>query len=195
MNLIPMVIEKSALGERSYDIYSRLLKDRVILLSTAIDDEVASSIIAQLLYLQLENKNTDISLYIMSPGGEVNAGLAIYDTMQNLECSVATYCIGQAASMGALLLAGGSKGKRFSLPSARVMIHQPWGGAIGDAKSIQIEAQEINRLKTLITERLAKHTGKSAAQIEKDCDRDYYMSPEEAKRYGIVDKVIQARPV
>jgi ATP-dependent Clp protease protease subunit len=189
-NLIPMVIEKSSLGERSYDIYSRLLKDRIIILSTGIDDEVASSIIAQLLYLQLENNKADIAMHIISPGGDVNAGFAIYDTMQNLSCQVATYCVGQSSSMGAVLLAAGAKGKRFALPSSRVMIHQPWGEVFGDAKSIEIQAQEINRLKTMIIERLAKHTGKTTAQLEKDCDRDCFMSAEEAKRYGIVDKVL-----
>lgn len=187
--MTPYVIERTSNGERACDIYSRLLKDRIIFLGQPIDAEVASGVIAQMLFLQLENKEADISLYIMSPGGSVNAGLAIYDTMQHIDNDVATYCIGEAASMGAILLAAGAKGKRYALPSARVMIHQPWGGASGDATDIRIQANEIDRLKTRLNNILAKHTGKKLQDIEKDTDRDFFMSAEEAKKYGLIDKV------
>lgn len=190
MNLVPIVVERVAGGERSYDIYSRLLKDRIILLSTEITDEVSAAIIAQLLYLHLENKKSDISLYIMSPGGDVNAALAIYDTMQNVGCDIATFCVGQASSAAALLLAGGAKGKRSALPSSRIMIHQPWGVAAGSSSDIQIQAKEIERLKAMVTERLARHTGRRPAQIEKDCDRDYYMGAQEAREYGLIDRIL-----
>jgi ATP-dependent Clp protease protease subunit len=189
--MIPWVLERTANGERACDIYSRLLKDRIIFLGTEIDNDVASAIIAQMLYLQLEDKEKEINFYIMSPGGVVNCGLAIYDTMQNISNDIATYCIGEAASAAAFLLAAGTKGKRFALPSSRIMIHQPWGGARGDAKQIEIQAKEILRLKLMVNERLSKHTGKSLATIEKDTDRDFFMSAEEAKKYGIIDKVLE----
>lgn len=188
---VPFVIEKTAHGERACDIYSRLLKDRIIFIGGPIDDQVAAAVIAQLLYLQLENKDNDVSLYIMSPGGSVNAGLAIYDTMQHITNDVATYCVGSACSMGAFLLAAGTAGKRFSLPGSRIMIHQPWGGAQGSASDIEITANEIKRLKVMLNERLAKHTGRKVAQIVQDTERDFWMSAEEAKKYGIVDKVIE----
>ena len=191
--MTPWVIERTANGERTFDIYSRLLKDRIVMLGTEIDCDVASSIIAQMLYLQLENREADISMYIMSPGGSVHAGLAIYDTMQHIGNDINTYCIGEAASMGAFLLAAGTKGKRFALPSARVMIHQPWGGARGDASSVEIQAREMAKLKTMMNERMAKHTGKSLKTIEADSDRDFFMSAEEAKKYGIIDKVLECR--
>lgn len=191
MFTIPLVIERSGNGERSYDIYSRLLKDRIIFLADQVDSDVAGAIIAQMLFLQLENKEQDINLYIMSPGGSVNAGLAIYDTMQHVSNDVATYCVGEASSMGAFLLAAGTKGKRVALPSARIMIHQPWGGTKGDASSIEIQANEINRLKKILNDRMAHHTGRKLAQIEKDTDRDFFMSAQEAKAYGIVDKVLE----
>lgn len=187
----PIVVEKSGRNEYSYDIYSRLLKDRVIFLGTAIDDQVASCIIAQLLYLYNSDPKGEINFYIMSPGGEVNAGLAIYDTMQYLTNDIATYCVGHASSMASLLLAAGTPGKRFALRSARVMIHQPWGHVVGDASSIVIEAKEILHLKQMISLRLAKHTGKNLLQVEKDCDRDYYLSAEEAKEYGLIDKILK----
>lgn len=187
---IPHVIERTAHGERSCDIYSRLLKDRIIFLDGEVNSDVSAAIIAQMLYLQLENRESDISLYIMSPGGSVNAGLAIYDTMQHLKNDVATYCVGSAYSMGAFLLAAGTKGKRFALPSSRIMIHQPWGGAEGSATEIEIHAKEIGRLKMMLNAGLVKHTGQLLKTIEKDSDRDFYMSAEEAKKYGIVDKVL-----
>ncbi len=190
MTLVPMVIETTGRAERAYDIYSRLLKDRIIFLGTAIDDNVANLVVAQMLFLQMEEPDKDINLYINSPGGSVTAGLAIYDTMQFLKCDVTTYCIGQAASMGALLLAGGTKGKRFALPYSRIMIHQPWGGAEGAASDISIQAKEILRLKDFLNGILANHTGKPIETIAKDTDRDYFMSADEAKLYGIVDEVV-----
>ena len=191
--LIPTVIEKSNYGERAYDIYSRLLKDRVIFLGGPIDDQSGNLVIAQLLFLEGENSKEDIKLYINSPGGSVTAGLAIYDTMQFVKCDVATYCVGQAASMGALLLAAGTKGKRFCLPHSRVMIHQPWGGVQGQAVDISIQAKEILRLRDRINEILAHHTGQSLEKVQKDTDRDYFMSGEEAKAYGLVDEVVAGK--
>jgi ATP-dependent Clp protease, protease subunit len=190
MSVIPFVIESSGKGERSYDIYSRLLKDRVIFLGTPINDDVASSIIAQMLFLQLDNEEEDISMYIMSPGGEIGAALAIYDTMQYLKNDVATYCVGHAASAASFLLCAGAKGKRFALPSSRIMIHQPWGGAEGDARALTIQVREINRMKKLLYEKMAKHTGQSVKKVQKDCDRDYYMSAEQAKEYGLIDEIL-----
>ncbi len=187
---IPYVIEKTGRGERQYDIYSRLLEDRIIFIGTAIDDNVANVVIAQLLFLQKENRNQDINVYVNSPGGHVTAGLAIYDTMQFVQCDVATYCIGQAASMGAVLLAAGTKGKRYALPHARIMIHQPWGGAQGTASDISIQAEEILRQKKILNDILGKHAGKTGKQLEKDTDRDYFMSAEDAKEYGLVDDVV-----
>lgn len=192
--LVPMVVEKSGQGERAYDIYSRLLKERIVFIGTAIDDNVANLIIAQLLYLQSEDAKKDIHVYINSPGGSVTAGLGIYDTMQFVKPDVRTYCIGQAASMGSLLLTAGAAGKRYSLPYSRIMIHQPWGGAQGTASDIHIQAQEILRMKEELTGILAKHTGQEFARVERDCDRDYYMSAKEAKEYGLVDEVIEAVP-
>jgi len=188
---IPYVIEKTGRGERAYDIYSRLLEDRIIFIGTPIDDHVANAVIAQLLFLQKDNKTQDINIYINSPGGSVSAGLAIYDTMQFVQCDVATYCIGQNASMAALLLAGGTKGKRHALPNSRVMIHQPWGGAQGTASDIEIQAQEILKMKRRLNELLAYHTGQPLSKIEIDADRDYYMSAQEAKTYGLVDEVVE----
>ena len=190
MPLIPSVIERTGRGERSYDIYSRLLKDRIIFLGTPIDDYIATLVIAQMLFLQLENKEADIEFYIMSPGGSVNAGLAIYDTMQHISNDVATYCVGQAASMGAFLLASGAKGKRHCLPNARIMLHQPWGGAQGTASDIAIQAEEIVRLKHLLNELYAKHTGQPVERIAKDADRDFFMSAAQAKEYGLVDEIL-----
>ena len=192
--LVPMVIEQTGRGERAYDIYSRLLKDRIIFIGTPIDDTIANLIIAQILFLQMEEPEKDINVYINSPGGSVTAGLAIYDTMQFVKCDVSTYCVGQAASMGALLLAAGTKGKRYSLPHSRVMIHQPWGGTQGSASDIHIQAKEILKLKEQLNQILAKHTGQPLERIEKDTDRDYFMSSDEAKSYGIVDEVITSRP-
>ncbi len=192
--LVPMVIETTGRGERAYDIYSRLLKDRIIFIGTPIDDTIANLIIAQILFLQMEDAEKDINIYVNSPGGSVTAGLAIYDTIQFVKCSVSTYCVGQAASMGALLLAAGTKGKRYSLPHARIMIHQPWGGAQGSASDIHIQAKEILKLKDELNKILAKHTGQPLERIEKDTDRDYFMSPDEAKAYGLVDEVISSRP-
>jgi ATP-dependent Clp protease protease subunit len=192
--LVPMVVEQSPRGERAYDIYSRLLKDRVIFIGTAIDDTVSNLIIAQLLFLQSEDPDKEISVYINSPGGSVTAGLAIYDTMQFVKPPVATYCVGQAASMGALLLCAGAKGKRFALPDARIMIHQPWGGVQGAASDISIQAREILRLREKINELLVKHTGQGLEKIQKDTDRDYFMSAEEAKEYRIIDEVIYGKP-
>jgi len=188
--LVPMVVEKSGHGERAYDIYSRLLKDRIVFIGTAIDDTVANLIIAQLLFLQSEDAKKDINVYINSPGGSVTAGLAIYDTMQFVKPDVCTYCLGQAASMGSLLLAAGAKGKRYSLPFSRIMIHQPWGGVQGTASDISIQAQEILRMKEELTKILANHSGQSFEKVQKDCDRDYFMSSYEAKEYGLVDDVI-----
>ena len=187
---MPFVIEQEGRFERSYDIYSRLLKDRIVFIGTAIDDNVANLIIAQLLFLQSEDANKDINIYINSPGGSVTAGLAIYDTMQFVKPDVCTYCIGQAASMGSLLLAAGAKGKRFALPYSRIMIHQPWGGAQGSASDISIQAQEILRMKEELTKILADHSGQAFEKVQADCDRDYFMSAEEANGYGLVDEVI-----
>ena len=189
--LVPMVVEQTSRGfERAYDIFSRLLKDRIVFIGTPIDDTVANLVIAQMLFLQMEDVHKEVSVYINSPGGSVTAGLAIYDTMQFVKCDVATYCVGQAASMGALLLAAGTKGKRFCLPHSRVMIHQPWGGVQGQAVDISIQAKEILRLRDRINEILAHHTGQSLEKVQKDTDRDYFMSAEEAKAYGLVDEVI-----
>ncbi len=190
--LTPIVIEKTGRGERSYDIWSRLLKDRIIFIGSPIDDYVANLVIAQLLFLQMENKNQDINIYINSPGGSVTAGLAIYDTMQFVQCDVATYCLGQAASMGAILLGAGTKGKRYALPHARIMLHQPWGGTQGTAGDIKIQAEEILRLKKRLNELVAKHTGKPLEKIERDVDRNYYLSAAEAKAYGLVDEVVES---
>ncbi len=189
---MPFVIEQEGRFERSYDIYSRLLKDRIIFIGTPIDDTVANIVIAQMLFLQMEGPDKDIHLYINSPGGHVTSGLAIYDTMQFLKCDITTYCIGQAASMGAVLLSAGTKGKRHALPSSRIMIHQPMGGAQGQATDIEIQAREIMKMKQKLNEILAKHTGQKLSKIEKDVDRDYFMSPEEALKYGLVDQVISA---
>ena len=191
--LVPMVVEQSGRGERAYDIYSRLLKDRIIFIGMSIDDVVANLVIAQLLFLQMEDPDKDINVYINTPGGIVTAGLAIYDTMQFLKPDVCTYCVGQATSMGAILLAAGSKGKRYALPNARIMMHQPWGGAQGAAADISIQAKEILRMRDRIEEILAKHTGQSLEKIKKDTDRDYFLSAEEAKAYGLVDEVIMGK--
>ena len=188
--LVPMVVEQTGSGERGYDIYSRLLKDRIILLGTPVDDTVANLIVAQLLYLQSEDPKKEIDLYINSPGGSITAGLAIYDTMQVISCPVKTYCIGQAASMGAVLLAAGTPGKRYALPNARIMIHQPWGGYEGTAADINIQAQEILRLRSMLNQIISKHTGKTMKKVEQDTERDYFMSAEEAKAYGVVDNVV-----
>ncbi|WP_231450352.1 MULTISPECIES: ATP-dependent Clp endopeptidase proteolytic subunit ClpP [unclassified Thermosipho (in: thermotogales)] len=186
-----MVVENTGKYERAYDIYSRLLKDRIIFLGSAIDDHVANLIVAQLLFLEAEDPDKDIQLYINSPGGSVSAGLAIYDTMQYVKCDVATICIGQAASMGAVLLAGGARGKRFSLPNSRIMIHQPLGGAEGPAKDVEIMTRELLRIKNKINEILSFHTGQPIERLEKDTDRDFFMTPEEALEYGLIDKVIK----
>jgi ATP-dependent Clp protease protease subunit len=191
--LVPMVIEKSGHGERAYDIYSRLLKDRIIFIGTQIDDDMSNLIVAQLLFLQSEDSDKDINIYINSPGGSVTAGLAIYDTMQFLKCDVATYCIGQACSMGAVLLTAGTNGKRYCLPNARVMIHQPLGGASGQATDIAIQAKEILQCKERLTDIMAHHTGKNRKELVKDMDRDYFLSAIEAKDYGIIDKVVSKR--
>ena len=191
--LVPMVVEQTGRGERAYDIYSRLLKDRIIFIGSGIDDDIASLVIAQMLFLQSEDAEKDISLYINSPGGSVTAGMAIYDTIQFLKCEVATYCVGQAASMGAVLLAAGARGKRFSLPNARIMIHQPWGGAQGPASDISIQAKEILRLRDSLNSILAFHTGKPLDVVARDSDRDFFMSAEEAKDYGLVDAVLVNR--
>ena len=188
--LVPMVIEQSGRTERAYDIYSRLLKDRIIFVGTPVDDTVANLIIAQLLFLQMEDVNKDINIYINTPGGSVTSGLAIYDTMQFVKCAVSTYCVGQATSMGALLLAAGTKGKRYGLPNSRIMIHQPWGGVTGAAVDISIQTKEILRLRDKINGILSDHTGQSLDKIKKDTDRDYFMSAQEAKDYGIIDEVI-----
>ncbi len=191
--LVPMVVEQTGRGERAYDIYSRLLKDRIVFIGTVVDDLISNLVIAQMLFLQMEDPDKDINVYVNSPGGSVTSGLAIYDTMQFVKPDVATYCIGQATSMGALLLAAGTKGKRFALPHARIMIHQPWGGVQGAASDISIQAREILRLREKLNEILSIHTGKSLSQVEKDTDRDYFMSAEEAKEYGIVDEVIVSK--
>ena len=190
MSLIPMVIEQTSRGERAYDIYSRLLKDRIIFLGTPIDDLVANTVIAQFLFLEADDPDKDIYLYINSPGGIVTAGLAIYDTMNYIKSPVSTICIGQAASMGALLLAAGTKGKRFSLPHARIMIHQPMGGFQGQATDIEIHAKEMLKMKDTLNKILANHTGQPIEKIHEDTDRDYFMSGEDAKTYGLVDEVI-----
>lgn len=190
--LIPMVVESSGHAERSYDIYSRLLKDRIVFLGSAIDDNVANLVIAQLMFLQYEDPEKEISLYINSPGGSVTAGLAIYDTMQFVKPKVCTYCVGQAASMGAVLLAAGAEGKRFALPNARIMIHQPWGGAEGTASDIHIQAQEILRMKQNLTQILADHSKQPIEKVIKDSDRDFFMSAKEAKDYGLIDEVVAA---
>jgi ATP-dependent Clp protease protease subunit len=187
---VPMVIEQSGRVERAYDIYSRLLKDRIIFVGTPIDDYIANVVIAQMLFLQMEDVSKDINLYINTPGGVITAGLAIYDTMQFVKCAVATYCVGQAASMGALLLCAGTKGKRFALPNSRIMIHQPWGGVQGSAEDISRQTNEILRLREKVNEIIALHTGKNIEKVKLDSDRDYFMSALEAKDYGIVDEAI-----
>ena len=189
-SLIPMVVEKTSGGERAYDIYSRLLKDRIVFVSGEIEDEMANAIVAHLLFLQAEDAKKEISMYINSPGGSVTAGLAILDTMRMVKCPVATYCVGQAASMGAILLSAGEKGKRHALPNARIMIHQPWGGAQGKASDIEITAKEILRLKEILNGILADASDKTVEEVTKDTDRDHFMSAEEAKKWGIVDKVL-----
>ena len=191
--LVPYVVEQSGTGERQYDIFSRLLKDRIIFLDGEINDATADLAVAQLIFLESESPEKDISLYINSPGGSLTAGMAIYDTMNFLHCDVVTYCVGQAASMATILLAAGTKGKRYSLPNSTVMIHQPYGGATGQAKDISIAANEILRWRKKINEILAKCTGKEVSQIEKDSDRDFYMTADEALKYGIVDKVIESK--
>jgi len=191
--LVPMVVEQTGRGERAYDIFSRLLKDRIIFIGMGITDEISNLIIAQLLFLQAEDAEKDVSMYINSPGGSVTAGMAIYDTIQFLQCDVATYCVGQAASMGALLLAAGARGKRYALPNARIMIHQPWGGAQGQAADISIQAQEILRLRDRVNDILAHHTGRPVDDVARDTDRDKFMSAEEAREYGLVDEVVQSR--
>jgi len=194
MPLIPYVVEKSGREERVFDIYSRLLKDRIIFLGTGVNDEVANLIVAQMLFLQSEDPKADINLYVNSPGGSVSAGMAIYDTMQFVTCDVATYCIGQAASMGAVLLTAGAAGKRYALPNARVMIHQPLAGMQGTAEDILIHATEFKRIKRRMNEILLKHTGKPIDQIEEDTDRDRFLSAEEACDYGLIDKVVEHMP-
>ena len=193
MPLIPMVIEQSSRGERAYDIYSRLLKDRIIFLGTAINDEIANLLIAQLLFLESEDPDKDINFYINSPGGLVTAGMAVYDTMQYIKPDITTVCIGQAASMGAVLLTAGTKNKRYSLPNSRILIHQPMGGFQGQASDIEIQAKEILRMKDTLNHILVKHTGRELKRIQTDTDRDYFMSGEEAKEYGIIDHVITNR--
>lgn len=191
-NLVPIVIEKTGRGERSYDIYSRLLKDRIIFIGPIIDDYTSSLVIAQILFLMSENKNQDVNIYINTPGGAVTSGLAIYDTMQFVPCDIATYCIGQASSMGAVLLAAGTKGKRHALPNSRIMVHQPWGGTQGTASDIQIQAQELRRNKDILIDILARHTEQPRDRIEEDTDRDFFLTPEQANEYGIVDEVIES---
>ena len=194
MPLIPYVVEKSGREERVYDIYSRLLKDRIIFLGSQVTDEVANVVVAQMLFLQSEDPKTDIHFYLNSPGGDVVSTLAIYDTMQILSCPVATYCVGQAASGAAVLLAGGSKGKRFALPHARVMLHQPYGGVSGQVSDIEIQAREILRNREMLNDILAKHTGQSIDRIAKDTDRDFFLGAEEAKEYGLVDEILTKPP-
>ena len=192
---VPYVIEQTHRGERSYDIYSRLLKDRIIMLGTEIDDDVANVVVAQMLFLESEDPDKDINVYVNSPGGSVTAGLAIYDTMQYVKPQVSTICVGQAASMGAVLLAAGAKGKRFALPNARIMIHQPLGGARGQASDIQIQAAEIQRLKERLNDILVKHTGQPLERVAKDTDRDFFMGSPEARTYGLIDEVVvQKKP-
>ncbi|MBR2066307.1 MAG: ATP-dependent Clp endopeptidase proteolytic subunit ClpP [Kiritimatiellae bacterium] len=188
--LIPYVVEQTGKGERSYDIYSRLLLDRIVFISGEVTDEMANAVCAQLLFLQSQDAEKEISVYVNSPGGSVTAGLAIYDTMQFVKCPVATYCIGQAASMGAVLLAAGAKGRRHALPNARIMIHQPWGGAEGKASDIEITAKEILRLKEVLNGILAKHSGKTVEEVTRDTDRDHFMSAAEAKEWGLVDRIV-----
>lgn len=195
MTLVPIVIEQSSRGERAFDIYSRLLKDRIIFLGGGIDDSIADLVVAQLLFLESEDPEKDISIYINSPGGVVTAGMAIYDTMQYIKPDVSTICIGQAASMGALLLAAGAKGKRYALPHSRIMIHQPLGGAQGQASDIEIQAQEILRMKDMLNDILANHTGQPLKRIKRDTDRDFFMSSKEAKEYGLIDEVVQRKVV
>ena len=187
---VPIVVEKTHRAERAYDIFSRLLKDRIVFIGTPVDDNVANVVIAQILFLQMDDPSKDISLYINTPGGAITAGLAIYDTMQFVKPDVATYCVGQAASLGALLLSAGKKGKRFALPNSRVMIHQPWGGVQGTAEDISIQTKEILKIREKVNKILSHHTGKPLAQIRKDTDRDFFMEAEEAKKYGVVDQVI-----
>ena len=194
MSIIPMVIEKEGRQERAYDIYSRLLKDRIIFIGSPIDDNVANIVVAELLYLQMEDPEKDINIYINTPGGSVTSGLSIYDTMQFVKPDVNTYCIGQASSMGAVLLAAGTKGKRHALPYSRIMVHQPWGGVQGAAADIHIQAKEILRLRDMLEGILVKHTGQTTERIKQDTDRDYFMSAEEAKEYGIVDNVVTKIP-
>jgi len=189
-SLVPTVIERTGRGERAYDIFSRLLKDRIVFIGSVIDDIDANLIVAQMLFLQNENRNAEIGLYINSYGGSVTAGLAIYDTMQFVQCDVATYCIGQAVSMAAILLASGSKGKRYGLPHSRVMLHQPWGGTQGTAADISIQAEEMMRLRGHLNDILVQHTGQDIKRIEEDSDRDFYMGAEEARKYGIIDEVL-----
>ena len=189
-SLIPMVVEKTSGGERAYDIYSRLLKDRIVFVGGEIDDDMANAIVAQLLFLQAQDPEKEVSMYINSPGGSVTAGLAILDTMKMVKCPVATYCVGQAASMGAILLASGDKGRRYALPHARIMVHQPWGGAQGKASDIEITAREILRLKEMLNGILAEAAGKTLESVTNDTDRDHFMSAEEAKAWGIVDEVL-----
>ena len=191
--LVPTVIEQTGQGERAFDIYSRLLKERIIMLCSPIDDAIAGLIVSQLLFLEAEDASKDISMYICSPGGSVTAGLAIYDTMQMISCDVQTYCVGQCASMGAVLLAAGAEGKRYSLPNSRIMIHQPWGGAEGTAADINIQAREILRLKGILNGILASHSGQSVKRIEKDTERDFFMSPEEAVEYHLIDKIVSRK--
>ncbi len=193
MALIPMVVEQTNKGERSYDIYSRLLEDRIIMLSGEIDDAVANTVVAQLLYLEGKDQDKDICLYINSPGGSVPAGLAIYDTMNYIKCDVSTICIGLAATMGAFLLSSGKKGKRFSLPNSEIMIHQPLGGVKGQASDIKIQAEQILKIKNKLNKILAENTGKTVEEVEKDTDRDNYLSAEEALEYGIIDKIYKSR--
>ncbi|OGQ96882.1 MAG: ATP-dependent Clp endopeptidase, proteolytic subunit ClpP [Deltaproteobacteria bacterium RIFOXYD12_FULL_57_12] len=195
MNLVPMVVEQSPRGERSWDIYSRLLKERIIFLGRTVDDVSANLIIAQMLFLEADDSDKDITFYIHSPGGVVTAGLAVYDTMNYVRCDIATLCMGQAASMGALLLAAGTKGKRYALPNSRIMIHQPMGGFQGQATDIDIQAQEILRMRADLNRILAHHTGQDVKKIKRDTERDYFMSAEEAVQYGIVDKVLTKRPL
>ncbi len=193
MPLIPMVVEQTSKGERAYDIYSRLLKDRIVILGTPVTDEIANLLIAQMLFLESEDPDKDINFYINSPGGSVTSGMAVYDTMQYIKPDITTVCIGQAASMGALLLAAGSRGKRYALPNARMMVHQPMGGAQGQASDIKIQAEEIIRLRATLNKLLAHHTGQELEKIEKDTDRDFFMTGEEAREYGLIDHVIYNR--
>lgn len=191
--LVPMVVEQTTRGERAYDIYSRLLKDRIVFIGTALDDSVANLVVAQMLFLEVEDPDRDISIYINSPGGSVTAGLAIYDTMQHVRCDVSTICVGLAASAAAVILTGGTPGKRFALPNAKMMIHQPWGGIQGQATEIQIHAKEILRTRELLNKILSKHTGQPLDKVEKDTERDFYMMAEEAKAYGLIDDIMMSR--